>query len=645
MKILIFFCQVLFISHFNHGQGELQKQSNLQIRKKSSGNGELIEIQYRPNLRFSSALSINGVARMTVPNGRDSKVVDVSFQKTDSATWEAELQLINDCSFISFKLIDERYNVDDNSGKGYYFVMKDSNGQNVPGGLANLGSFLLFDRNLENSKKEFARTLFIEEFEKNAKLSPFYITQFINSLNLNTTGDKRNALNFLDGHFDKINNLDEESLWNLSFSYRIIGNRIKADSVESFLIRKYPEGHTAFQFNSLPLHEKVFQSSQVDEFLIHYDSLVSYLFQLFYHQTFNIEIEPIEQPENQIDFLRKYKTVNADLSIRLIQALPMFEQENRIKSWISLVNNLPSDFIKISLFKYFSERSLKNDEGIEYSLDLISKAISLKSNELGKPLNNFETTYSKSFSQIERDRKMEMIELLLIKSDLLLKSKDTTNCIGLIKKAIAFSGLLFPEYNDLIIKKLNELKEFNLASQINELRQSFEGNFVREKVKVTLIGNEAPNPIYTNDVDFALPDFTLKEFGGDTFDSESLKNKKVIIDFWANWCKPCLESFPIFNEIQNLYKNDSTIVFIFINLDTKEGNRTELIKKNIFEKDYSFKVLIDEKGSLAKKFHIDFIPTTLVINTKGNVKFRKIGYNGNLELFKEQLLMLIRTCD
>lgn len=54
-----------------------------------------------------------------------------------------------------------------------------------------------------------------------------------------------------------------------------------------------------------------------------------------------------------------------------------------------------------------------------------------------------------------------------------------------------------------------------------------------------------------NAIPFALPDID-----GNSFDMDDFKGKFVLLDFWAGWCQPCLEEFPVMREIYSNYSRD-----------------------------------------------------------------------------------------
>ena len=59
----------------------------------------------------------------------------------------------------------------------------------------------------------------------------------------------------------------------------------------------------------------------------------------------------------------------------------------------------------------------------------------------------------------------------------------------------------------------------------------------------------------------------------------NLEGKVVVLDFWATWCKPCVNAFPKLNELHDIYKNQAQ--FIAISDDPKEKLETFLNKVSI----------------------------------------------------------------
>jgi thiol-disulfide isomerase/thioredoxin len=117
--------------------------------------------------------------------------------------------------------------------------------------------------------------------------------------------------------------------------------------------------------------------------------------------------------------------------------------------------------------------------------------------------------------------------------------------------------------------------------------------------------------------------FTLKDLNGNTLTLSDLKGKVVVVDFWATWCDPCIESFPALQKIYSKYKDNSNVAILAINTwEKKTGKESEdLVKTFILNNKYAFRVLYDE--GFVDKYKVDGIPTKF--------RFRTVGFDGEQE--------------
>lgn len=90
-----------------------------------------------------------------------------------------------------------------------------------------------------------------------------------------------------------------------------------------------------------------------------------------------------------------------------------------------------------------------------------------------------------------------------------------------------------------------------------------------------------------------IPQFILTLLNSEKIDTEELKGKIILLDFWASWCKPCIAGFPRFKHLMEKINNEINI--ISINVDEAKGYQNAL--KVV--KDYNLKwpIVYLDKGS------------------------------------------------
>ena len=98
-----------------------------------------------------------------------------------------------------------------------------------------------------------------------------------------------------------------------------------------------------------------------------------------------------------------------------------------------------------------------------------------------------------------------------------------------------------------------------------------------------------------------------------------LKEKTILINFFASWCAPCKIEHPLFFQIQKNYPN---IYLIGINHKDKKEDAIKYLDKDGNPYDY---IGIDKRGSIALEFGVFGLPETFLVNSSGKIIYKYLG--------------------
>ena len=127
------------------------------------------------------------------------------------------------------------------------------------------------------------------------------------------------------------------------------------------------------------------------------------------------------------------------------------------------------------------------------------------------------------------------------------------------------------------------------------------------------------------------PDFTLRSADGRNVRLDELRGQVVLVNFWATWCGPCREEMPRLNVLYEKYRK-SGFVLLGVNID--DDPKTALAtaaKLNV-----SFPVLLDTDKKVSKLYDLNTMPSTVVIDRDGKMRFLHRGYRDGTERDYEQ---------
>ncbi len=120
----------------------------------------------------------------------------------------------------------------------------------------------------------------------------------------------------------------------------------------------------------------------------------------------------------------------------------------------------------------------------------------------------------------------------------------------------------------------------------------------------------------------AFPDLSKYQIEGKV--PATLKGKVVVVDFWASWCGPCKESFPMMEELYRRFDRQGLII-LAINVDESKAAMEEFLKQH----PVTFNVVRDTNKKLVAEVNIASMPTSFVLDPEGKVHAVYRGFHGS----------------
>ncbi len=128
------------------------------------------------------------------------------------------------------------------------------------------------------------------------------------------------------------------------------------------------------------------------------------------------------------------------------------------------------------------------------------------------------------------------------------------------------------------------------------------------------------------------PNFKVQAADGSTIELAKLKGKVVVLNYWATWCGPCRMEIPGFVDVYKQYKARG-LEIVGVSLD-REG--WKVVKPYIQKANINYPVVVADENLESAYGQIDAIPTTFVVDKKGNLVDKHVGYMSKADF--EQLV-------
>lgn len=117
-------------------------------------------------------------------------------------------------------------------------------------------------------------------------------------------------------------------------------------------------------------------------------------------------------------------------------------------------------------------------------------------------------------------------------------------------------------------------------------------------------------------------DFELQNMDEENVKFSDYRGKVVLLNFWATWCPPCVREMPSMERLQQQIGKDD---FRVVAVNQMESPDDVFAFTGQLELDPTFDILFDSASKVAQSYVVRGLPTTYLIDKKGNIRYRAVG--------------------
>lgn len=413
--------------------------------------------------------------------------------------------------------------------------------------------------------------------------------------NVKRTLDSSTVLMELLARAEKINNPDEYEI--LIRNLVAVGDTIVSDKLKNQFVKNYPSHPEAIEMATWQLRKESYLTKNNAERFQHYKQ---YQQQVAMHKG-NKANSRIEIHKAQ--FLIRLYDYYAEKGYDWYKEVAEFSSSNQVYVYSITASNI------------------QKKSPLE-AMNLIEKALAVNDEKLTKELD------VSSIFLVEEQRKIaqKCKEFpYFLKGKMYLQNKKYTLAAEALEKAVNINEFLFSNYYEAYLDALIALvdKEKYLVAFEN-IKQKEKLNEKYHKAKEEFLKvEEVVEAMAVNETLGKLPETSFDTKEGAKLNTERFKNKTVVLNFWSNSCENCIKSFPEMYYLQKVYA-PSDVAFYWVNIEPWQFDDASFRQAiaSLKEKGFAeFNQLFDFNGEARKAFKISSVPSKIVIDPAGNIRY------------------------
>lgn len=269
------------------------------------------------------------------------------------------------------------------------------------------------------------------------------------------------------------------------------------------------------------------------------------------------------------------------------------------------------------------------------SISLYYKDNDLNYAKLSNTLYVFDTINNKYYSEIYRYRLPELHAYLNFwkgKDNDAYRNDSLFNINKQLLKNLCLKALpilkKYPDkyysfwffYNKVIMPSLNILIQDTayVRTLYNFLRNDLDKRFLKTE-KGQMIADQLQGILHPAILMHPAPVFAVKDIYGNNIQLNPT-GKYLLLNFWASWCGPCIVEMPFYQALQQTFPANKLDI-VGVNMDRNMSDCAKIIS----DKDMNWIQVFDQGRKISNSYGIKALPTTVVIDDKGIIIYRKEG--------------------
>ncbi|HAR36844.1 MAG TPA: hypothetical protein DCR87_08115 [Acidobacteria bacterium] len=554
------------------------------------------------------------------------KVQAVELKKSGKK-WTGSYAVDKEAYGLVAKVILDKETDDNNQGKGYIFALYGPDGKVLPGHKAGLALAYTSWGQLVGINQDMNEALRLteEDFLTNPGSKKEFVNSYLRLLQATKKeGWEQKSKDFLE-EISALPDLDDSTLVTLYRFYAQTGNQEKAMAMVA-QAQKNPKGEF-FQIQAL------------------------------------MQLQGLQDLKDRLEFIRQFQAEYPDSkyteSVIGMITQSLFQEKKLEEANLFLQENR----LKAQPYYFYAVANQASQEGqAPLALKALDNGMALLSEHLANPDKYKPTYYTEEEWREEMQTSLSAM-MLSLKGNLLWKQGKVAEAVEALGQAYEASkgeqsGIAM-DYGRVLL----ENKNFDRALQVLEatVAKGFTGSDIMDLLKQAYVGVKGTDSgwdeyrasletgatealraeLQKKMISQAAPAFELKDLEGKTVKLADYQGRVVILDFWATWCGPCLGSFPGMKKLVEEYQKDSSVAFVFINTWQDEANKDQVVKEFLEKNQYPFYVLMDTEDKVVADYGVSGIPTKFIIDPKGKIRFKSIGFEGDSEKMIKEIKLMI----